>query len=71
MDKLKPCLICEEDEDCNLTVFNQDEDACMTCNGIPDFKYFYIKCLGCGASTGRYDTKQEAINSWNRRVSDE
>lgn len=51
--------------------------ACLHCNGaaMEDFTFVgrreetkhYIFCQGCGAQTGLYKTKAEAITAWNRR----
>lgn len=29
---------------------------------------FVVECDGCWASTGYYETEEEAIEAWNRRV---
>lgn len=31
-----------------------------------NFAHYYIKCFHCGARTGLYWTKKEAIETWNR-----
>ena len=28
----------------------------------------WVHCMGCGAETDYYDTVEEAIEAWNRRV---
>lgn len=30
----------------------------------------WVRCVECGAETGCYDTEEEAIEAWNRRVGD-
>ena len=64
MDKLKLCPMCGEDV--SSVIFDFDKMG----NGG-----FQIICAplygGCGLMTRLYSTEQEAINSWNRRVSNE
>ena len=47
-----------------------DEPPCDGCN----WKKYLIVCNvhlgGCGAASGLYDTKEEAIEAWNRRCGD-
>ena len=48
-----------------------DEPPCDGCN----WKKYLIVCNtnigGCGAASGLYDTKEEAIEAWNRRCGDD
>ncbi len=55
MDELKPCPFCGETE----SLIIDDEWT------IPAFA---IECCECGASTITFDTKEEAIEAWNRRA---
>ena len=53
---LKPCPFCGgEAEKCNLTKFDIN-DRC------------WVECKECGVSAKIYDSEQEAIEAWNRRV---
>lgn len=47
--------------------------SCPFCGGeartIPySFEDFAVRCKECGCGTGIYDTEEEAIEAWNRRV---
>ena len=56
-------------------------DSCPFCGSdrIEGFTYpkndrmfkEYVSCEQCGASTTTYKTRQEAIDAWNRRYTDD
>lgn len=56
-DKLKPCS-------CGSVA---DVYVAIVFNGVPKWR---TSCLDCHICTNILDTEQEAIQSWNRRVSD-
>lgn len=33
----------------------------------PGIRGCYIKCNGCGASSGNYETVEDALTAWNER----
>ena len=44
---------------------------CPVCGGeaeIVGYKIFWVTCKECTAETKDFDTKEEAIEAWNRRV---
>lgn len=60
MSDLKPCPFCGGEADCN-------NNAVMQGGKLK----WATECLGCGVITDCFDTKQEAIEAWNRRADDE
>lgn len=51
-DKLKPCPFCGKLH-----------------HEVSDYKPVYrVECTFCGARTGNYNSEQEAIKAWNRRI---
>lgn len=68
--ELKPCPFCGGH---NLEIISCDEDACCDfhCDGCDDKRYT-VCCSatqgGCGCASGYKDTKEEAIEAWNRRA---
>ena len=75
-NELKPCPFCGEKytvnlSDCSECFLCADEPPCDGCN----WKKYLIVCNtnigGCGAASGLYDTKEEAIEAWNRRCGDD
>lgn len=64
MTDLKPCPFCGNT---NLYIQMTKESGC-------DDQYQVIcnfNWNGCGASSGYWDTPQEAVDAWNRRVSND
>jgi Lar family restriction alleviation protein len=59
--KLKPCPFCGEE-------MNAEFDIGIKYWGILPEKLYYIHCGCCGGRAGIRDTKQEAVESWNRRI---
>ena len=44
---------------------------CPFCGGeaeFYEFTCFWVSCKDCWCETFTYDTKQEAVEAWNRRV---
>lgn len=71
-NELKPCPFCGGKYTVNLSDCSEcspcvDEPPCDCCNWVKHL----IVCNGCGAASGMYDTKEEAIEAWNRRANDE
>ena len=69
VDKLKPCK-------CGSEVFASDE--IYHCLYRPSRNGWHVACFACDTLfgfdvdyAGIFETEQEAIRSWNRRVSDE
>ena len=74
-NELKRCPFCGGKYTVNLSDSSEcsscvDEPPCDGCN----WKKYLIVCNvhlgGCGAASGLYDTKEEAIEAWNRRYGD-
>ena len=66
MDKLKPCPFCGGQQLYDNIGVHYDE------SGLSDVRYFYsVVCINCGCRTASFEQKLNAIESWNRRVSDE
>ena len=57
MTELKPCPFCG------------DKEIVVSPTGFHGAYIAY--CIQCHSNTGDYDTKEEAIAAWNRRVCDE
>jgi hypothetical protein len=78
--ELKPCPFCgnktlkfavvNNSNDCG----NHDTDACP-CKDVEQCGFIYVVCVaqkgGCGASSGYYDTPEEAVQAWNRRAGEQ
>lgn len=67
MSKLKPCPFCGKSIAvawCNKDWldFEKIETYAVSCD---------MNEGGCGGSSGFYETKEEAIEAWNRRTNDE
>jgi hypothetical protein len=63
-----PCPFCDEDERVKVVCGG---GVCPHC-GEP-LGHWYVICDECGASTGMYDTRDEAVYAWNnahRKVDD-
>lgn len=49
----------------------EDLKKCPFCGGkaeIVGYKIFWVICKECTAETKSFDTREEAIEAWNRRV---
>lgn len=81
-EQLKPCPFCgksvatlsnaKELEDCSLF---EDDDRCPACmDWSGGCGYHTVVCGvpegGCGAASGYYASKEEAVSAWNRRAKD-
>ena len=55
-DKLKPCPFC-------------NGEAILSDHADGYYGLYVIVCDGCGVMTDYYNTAEEAIEAWNRRVS--
>ena len=60
MSKLKPCPFCGGKAQ-NITEYHEDIRLFLS----------YVNCTNCGMWTGFQHYQNEAIEIWNRRVSDE
>lgn len=58
-DNLKPCPFCGDDHPEVVTD--------MTVS--PENRHYFVECRYCDGSMGPQPTEDEAIESWNRRVS--
>jgi Lar family restriction alleviation protein len=69
-EKLKPCPFCGKE----VAVFTtcKEEEDCAKFEVCEDVGYLCIVCDfnkgGCGASGGYHETREEAIDAWNRRA---
>lgn len=61
-DIIKPCPCCGE----RIPV-TYDENAGLFIRGLRQI-VCRIDRGGCGTSSGRFDTKREAVRAWNRRA---
>ena len=73
MSKLKPCPFCGGT---NISISNCKElGGCENFGECEEDGYISAVCDfnkdGCGASSGYYKTKTEAIAAWNRRAGEE
>lgn len=65
IDKLKPCPFCGGDAE-EKYVRRKTKYRLFT---FPDITHFvYIKCKVCGANTSIKETRENAIEAWNRRA---
>ena len=60
MNELKLCPFCGGTAFCNEYVYAFDSYCVET---------HLVECNGCHATTFEYDTEEEAIEAWNRRMS--
>lgn len=69
--ELKPCPFCNNN---NISVVVDNAAYSLGLIDKTDV-HFNVICstisCGCGASSGWCDTREEAINTWNRRADDE
>ena len=54
-EKLKPCPFC------GSVVIGKDKTNCGC------FAFYFICCKKCGAKSAYYQTKNSAIDAWNKR----
>lgn len=59
MENLKPCPFCGGEAYCNNAGF----ELC----GVSKWA---TECLGCGTVSGFFDTREEAIEAWERRANE-
>jgi len=62
MDKLKPCKRCHG-KNFTMTYGTNDTD------GILHWQWF-VRCEDCGFHTDGDETKEEAVEAWNRMADD-
>ena len=55
MKELKPCPFC------GSVVIKEDTTNCSC------FVFHFMRCKKCGAKTVYYETKNSAIDAWNKR----
>lgn len=76
MEKLKPCPFCGNSvaehttlQDCEMCANFEDEEMCPNFEacGYGHFIVCNVNKGGCGASTGWYQTIEEAVKAWNTR----
>lgn len=71
-NELKPCPFCNSTE--NLEVISCEETCCddVICEDCPHKPQYTVCCnareSGCGVTSGYAETKEKAIEKWNRRV---
>lgn len=65
MEELKPCPFCG-----GKAEYYCEEHDWSDWGYISTAKYYdaYVECEKCGARTELFDTKQEAIDAWNKRI---
>lgn len=72
-NELKPCPFCGN-TNIHKTNCRELEDCAHFEVCDTDILYFAYVCSvnhgGCGATTGYYETEEEAIEAWNRRADD-
>ncbi len=65
-NELRPCPFCGNK---NVSVVTDNLEYSL---GFVDFADFQVICSttskGCGATSGKYSDKDEAIEAWNRRA---
>lgn len=66
MTDLKSCPFCTSEKAHVFNEYSEDGDTISGCAVFCD-----DDDATCKANTGWYKTKQEAIDAWNRRASDE
>lgn len=76
-EELIPCPFCGKSvaehttiQDCEMCANFEDEEMCpeYECCGHGHFVACNVNKGGCGASTGWYQTPEEATEAWNRRA---
>lgn len=60
MEVLKPCPHCKESQLRISEVWTSRKSETVS--------EFAVDCMSCGASGGYYDTEEQAIEAWNRRI---
>lgn len=59
MTNLKLCPFCGSTAFCSEYIYEFDT-YCVVMH--------FVECNGCHTTTFEYDTEEEAINAWNRRI---
>lgn len=71
MDNIKRCPLCNNKK-ISVVVDNPEYSLGLIDETDVHFKVICsTKSCGCGASSGWHNTKQKAIESWNRRADNE
>ena len=58
-ERLKPCPFCGADD---------GHGVCVRC--LWPYETYEVFCENCGASSKEFIRKEQAVEAWNRRVSD-
>lgn len=71
MNELKPCPFCGGEKIVLISCFDEACVRCMEeCENCQERVYAYCcstQQKGCGASSGYFKLKEEALKRWNRR----
>lgn len=65
LKRLKSCPFCEADEQSGVHI-----DTIVIADDICDIRRYSVVCENCGAEIGTFRSLEEAVEAWNRRVSD-
>lgn len=63
--RLKPCPFCGADIENGVHI-----DVVVSFNELEDDTHYGVICENCGARIGYFKILEEAVEAWNRRVSD-
>ena len=62
-EKLKPCPFCGNKAEINGKILNWDLSSIEAA--------YFVRCTKCRNHSDWFDTEQDAIEAWNRRVNNE